>query len=116
MLDLVGNPKDRFSHDKAHKIGQSDSLSYIFHPSFRFPPVRKTFLLELRELKLRDQTPYTAQSTISLLMGLKFFRVKVNVAIPFSSTSLSQSNKRGTVKLPETFISDQIDILTSWSK
>lgn len=44
----------------------------------RFPPVRKTFLLELRELKLRDQTPYTAQSTISLLMGLKFFRVKMH--------------------------------------
>ncbi|XP_053400043.1 protein furry-like isoform X2 [Mercenaria mercenaria] len=44
----------------------------------RFAPVRKTFLLELRELKLRDQTPYTAQSIISLLMGLKFFRVKMH--------------------------------------
>ncbi|KAL4229825.1 hypothetical protein ACF0H5_010217 [Mactra antiquata] len=44
----------------------------------RFSPVRKTFLLELRELKLRDQTPYTAQSIISLLMGLKFFRVKMH--------------------------------------
>jgi len=44
----------------------------------RFQPVRKTFNLELRELKLRDQTPYTAQSVISLLMGLKFFRVKMH--------------------------------------
>ncbi|XP_052797247.1 protein furry-like isoform X3 [Mya arenaria] len=44
----------------------------------RFQPVRKTFILELRELKLRDQTPYTAQSVISLLMGLKFFRVKMH--------------------------------------
>ncbi|KAL3879804.1 hypothetical protein ACJMK2_032086 [Sinanodonta woodiana] len=44
----------------------------------RFPPVRKTFLSELKELKLRDQTPYTAQSIISLLMGLKVFRVKMH--------------------------------------
>lgn len=44
----------------------------------RFSSVRKKFNGELRELKLRDQTPYTAQSIISLLMGLKFFRVKVH--------------------------------------
>ncbi|XP_048243647.1 protein furry-like isoform X3 [Haliotis rufescens] len=44
----------------------------------RFQAVRKTFLSELKELKLRDQTPYTAQSIISLLMGLKFFRVKMH--------------------------------------
>ena len=44
----------------------------------RFSAVRKKFNGELRELKLRDQTPYTAQSIISLLMGLKFFRVKVH--------------------------------------
>lgn len=39
--------------------------------------MRKKFHMELMELKLRDQTPYTAQSVISLLYGLKFFRVKV---------------------------------------
>ncbi|XP_076468272.1 protein furry-like isoform X4 [Babylonia areolata] len=44
----------------------------------RFSAVRKKFNGELRELKLRDQTPYTAQSIISLLMGLKFFRVKMH--------------------------------------
>ncbi|KAK3798079.1 hypothetical protein RRG08_034635 [Elysia crispata] len=44
----------------------------------RFLAVRKKFISELRELKLRDQTPYTAQSIISLLMGLKFFRVKMH--------------------------------------
>ncbi|XP_025086109.1 protein furry homolog isoform X4 [Pomacea canaliculata] len=44
----------------------------------RFSAVRKKFMGELRELKLRDQTPYTAQSIISLLMGLKFFRVKMH--------------------------------------
>ncbi|BFZ15206.1 hypothetical protein BsWGS_18245 [Bradybaena similaris] len=44
----------------------------------RFLAVRKKFMSELKELKLRDQTPYTAQSIISLLMGLKFFRVKMH--------------------------------------
>ncbi|ESO93945.1 hypothetical protein LOTGIDRAFT_105090, partial [Lottia gigantea] len=44
----------------------------------RFQAVRKTFMNELKELKLRDQTPYTAQAIISLLMGLKFFRVKLH--------------------------------------
>ncbi|XP_059157209.1 protein furry homolog isoform X2 [Physella acuta] len=44
----------------------------------RFLAVRKKFMGELKELKLRDQTPYTAQSIISLLMGLKFFRVKMH--------------------------------------
>ncbi|XP_012945432.1 protein furry homolog isoform X2 [Aplysia californica] len=46
--------------------------------SSRFLAVRKKFMNELKELKLRDQTPYTAQSIISLLMGLKFFRVKMH--------------------------------------
>ncbi|KAK6976868.1 protein furry, partial [Biomphalaria glabrata] len=44
----------------------------------RFLAVRKKFMNELKELKLRDPTPYTAQSIISLLMGLKFFRVKMH--------------------------------------
>ena len=44
----------------------------------RFQSVRKHFVTEWKELKLRDQTPYTAQSIISLLNGLKYFRVKVS--------------------------------------
>ncbi|XP_078324714.1 protein furry-like isoform X4 [Crassostrea virginica] len=44
----------------------------------RFQSVRKHFVTEWKELKLRDQTPYTAQSIISLLNGLKYFRVKMH--------------------------------------
>ena len=44
----------------------------------RFQAVKKHFNLELRELKIRDQTPYTAQSIISLLTGLKYFKVKMH--------------------------------------
>lgn len=44
----------------------------------RFQSVKKHFVNEWKELKLRDQTPYTAQSIISLLNGLKYFRVKMH--------------------------------------
>ncbi|XP_021378295.1 protein furry-like isoform X2 [Mizuhopecten yessoensis] len=44
----------------------------------RFTAVKKHFMSELRELKIRDQTPYTAQSIISLLTSLKYFKVKMH--------------------------------------
>uniref|UniRef100_A0A7N9AR69 Furry homolog b (Drosophila) n=1 Tax=Mastacembelus armatus TaxID=205130 RepID=A0A7N9AR69_9TELE len=43
----------------------------------RFPAVRKKFISELKELKQKEQGPYVIQSTISLIMGLKFFRIKM---------------------------------------
>uniref|UniRef100_A0A1A8VFK9 Furry homolog-like n=1 Tax=Nothobranchius furzeri TaxID=105023 RepID=A0A1A8VFK9_NOTFU len=43
----------------------------------RFPAVRKKFISELKELKQKEQNPYVIQSTISLIMGLKFFRIKM---------------------------------------
>jgi len=39
--------------------------------------VRKRFMTELKELKSKEPSPNTTQSIISLLMGMKFFRVKV---------------------------------------
>lgn len=54
---------------------QSYCILYLI--DCRFHAVKKHFNLELRELKIRDQTPYTAQSIISLLTGLKYFKVKV---------------------------------------
>lgn len=44
---------------------------------FRFPAVKKKFLTELKELRQKEQSPAVVQSTISLIMGLKFFRVKM---------------------------------------
>ena len=38
--------------------------------------VKKRFSVELKELRLRDQSS-ASKNVISLLMGLKFFRVKV---------------------------------------
>lgn len=43
----------------------------------RFSAVRKRFMLELKDLRAREPGPHTTQSIISLLMGMKFFRVKV---------------------------------------
>ncbi|XP_032575615.1 protein furry isoform X7 [Drosophila sechellia] len=43
----------------------------------RFASVRKRFMSELKELRGKEVSPTTTQSIISLLMGMKFFRVKM---------------------------------------
>ncbi|XP_066250595.1 protein furry isoform X1 [Euwallacea similis] len=43
----------------------------------RFTSVRTRFMAELKELRSREPSPATTQSIISLLMGMKFFRVKM---------------------------------------
>nr|XP_055052852.1 protein furry homolog isoform X2 [Misgurnus anguillicaudatus] len=43
----------------------------------KFPAVKKRFISELKELRQKEQSPYVVQSTISLIMGVKFFRVKM---------------------------------------
>uniref|UniRef100_A0A673LDK1 Protein furry homolog n=1 Tax=Sinocyclocheilus rhinocerous TaxID=307959 RepID=A0A673LDK1_9TELE len=43
----------------------------------RFPAVRKKFISELKELRQKEQSPLVVQSTISLIMGVKFFRIKM---------------------------------------
>uniref|UniRef100_A0A671LQ24 Protein furry homolog-like n=1 Tax=Sinocyclocheilus anshuiensis TaxID=1608454 RepID=A0A671LQ24_9TELE len=43
----------------------------------KFQAVRKKFITELKELRLKEQSPYVVQSIISLIMGMKFFRVKM---------------------------------------
>ncbi|XP_049542885.1 protein furry isoform X2 [Anopheles darlingi] len=43
----------------------------------RFASVRKRFMTELKELRGKEPSPFTTHSIISLLMGMKFFRVKM---------------------------------------
>lgn len=43
----------------------------------RFASVRKRFMTELKELRTKEPSPHTTQSIISLLMGMKFFRIKM---------------------------------------
>lgn len=49
----------------------------IFVCALRFQAVRKKFITELKELRQKEQSPYVVQSIISLIMGMKFFRVKM---------------------------------------
>lgn len=43
----------------------------------RFGSVKKRFMTELKELRSKEPSSHTTQSIISLLMGMKFFRVKM---------------------------------------
>ncbi|XP_064419085.1 protein furry homolog-like isoform X3 [Latimeria chalumnae] len=43
----------------------------------KFQAVRKKFMTELKELRYKEQSPHVVQSIISLIMGMKFFRVKM---------------------------------------
>lgn len=43
----------------------------------KFPAVKKKFMAELKELRQKEQSPYVVQSIISLIMGVKFFRIKM---------------------------------------
>ncbi|XP_067842067.1 protein furry homolog isoform X2 [Heptranchias perlo] len=43
----------------------------------KFPAVKKKFISELKELRQKEQNPYVVQSSISLIMGMKFFRIKM---------------------------------------
>lgn len=43
----------------------------------RFMSVRKRFTTDLKDLRAKEPSPHTTQSIISLLMGMKFFRVKM---------------------------------------
>ena len=43
----------------------------------RFQSVRKRFMAELKELRSKESSPLVVHEIISLLMGMKFFRVKM---------------------------------------
>nr|XP_006005371.1 PREDICTED: protein furry homolog isoform X2 [Latimeria chalumnae] len=43
----------------------------------KFPAVKKKFIAELKELRQKEQSPYVVQSSVSLIMGMKFFRIKM---------------------------------------
>lgn len=49
----------------------------------RFLSVRKRFMAELKELRVKEPSPHVIQAIISLLMGMKFFRIKVLIFYTF---------------------------------
>lgn len=69
------NPLNINHLDKLYTMPPPPPLTCM--SSRRFPAVRKKFISELKELRQKEQSPYIIQSTISLIMGLKFFRIKM---------------------------------------
>lgn len=64
----------------------------------RFQAVRKKFITELKELRQKEQSPYVVQSIITLIMGMKFFRVKMYPVEDFeASFQFMQVNNSNTV-------------------
>ena len=63
------------SIDRQMRSDVPKSLIFFYK---RFVSVKKRFTMELKELRGRETQSLVAQNVISLLMGMKFFRVKVN--------------------------------------
>ena len=67
--------------NRSHLFGEvlflSVQMNICFVCALRFQAVRKKFITELKELRQKEQSPYVVQSIISLIMGMKFFRVKM---------------------------------------
>lgn len=79
-----------FRHFKYREGVQNSPNSYNIHiiadlygevvgtlAQSRFASIKKRFMSELKELRSKEPSPHTSQSIISLLMGMKFFRVKM---------------------------------------
>ncbi|KAF3840941.1 hypothetical protein F7725_006803, partial [Dissostichus mawsoni] len=66
----------------------------------RFPAVKKKFISELKELRPKEQSPYVIQSTISLIMGLKFFRIKMYPVEDFEASFQFMQTVKNEVNVP----------------
>jgi Cell morphogenesis N-terminal len=89
--DIIKNIENlAFRHFKYREGIQNSPNSYNIHiiadlygevvgtlAQSRFVSIKKRFMSELRELRTKEPSPHTTQSIISLLMGMKFFRVKM---------------------------------------
>lgn len=75
-----GTPADNTANQTVIADLYAEVMGVLAHS--RFLTVRKRFMLELKELKSKEQNVATVSSIINLLMGMKFFRVKVGPLIP----------------------------------
>ncbi|KAI9547921.1 hypothetical protein NQZ68_012938 [Dissostichus eleginoides] len=66
----------------------------------KFPAVKKKFMTELKELRQKEQSPYVVQSTISLIMGVKFFRIKMYPVEDFEASFQFMQAVKNEVNVP----------------
>lgn len=79
---------------RPHTKVTKNANNCLLCPLFRFQAVRKKFVTELKELRQKEQSPHVVQSIISLIMGMKFFRVKMYPVEDFeASFQFMQVNK-----------------------
>lgn len=64
--------------------------------------MKKKFLSELKELRQKEQSPYVVQSTISLIMGVKFFRIKMYPVEDFEASFQFMQVQKWAVSSTET--------------
>ncbi|KAG7228776.1 hypothetical protein INR49_008554 [Caranx melampygus] len=83
----------------------TEDESYEYRPrsstkSKGFQAVRKKFITELKELRQKEQSPYIVQSIISLIMGMKFFRVKMYPVEDFEASFQFMQAVKNEVNVP----------------
>ncbi|XP_074760864.1 protein furry homolog-like isoform X6 [Athene noctua] len=66
----------------------------------KFQAVRKKFVTELKELRQKEQSPHVVQSIISLIMGMKFFRVKMYPVEDFEASFQFMQAVKNEVNVP----------------
>ncbi|KAI4565193.1 hypothetical protein MJT46_009536 [Ovis ammon polii x Ovis aries] len=66
----------------------------------KFPAVKKKFMAELKELRHKEQSPYIVQSIISLIMGMKFFRIKMYPVEDFEASLQFMQAVKNEVNVP----------------
>lgn len=74
---IVNGLKKSVQNYRHHIKVTKNANNCHLYPLFRFQAVRKKFVTELKELRQKEQSPHVVQSIISLIMGMKFFRVKM---------------------------------------
>lgn len=77
MLLTINRIKKSSQNYRYHMKVTKNKNNCHLYPLFRFQAVRKKFVTELKELRQKEQSPHVVQSIISLIMGMKFFRVKM---------------------------------------
>lgn len=91
--DLIGQIEDiAFEHFRHIEVGSGYSAQDLVHfnqladkyaevigvlAGTRFKKVKKRFTFELNSLKTKEPTPHNVQSIVTLLSGIKYFRVKM---------------------------------------
>lgn len=69
-------------------------------------------MAELKELRHKEQSPYVVQSIISLIMGMKFFRIKMYPVEDFEASLQFMQVKFSSIELRFSDLTEQAPYLS----